>query len=347
MNFVETLSKEKFEHFMNCLTLAGNYITDIEIVDGRIRQPNKLNTVIFEMNMTQTFNRSLDIPNSKNKLPIMKLISEDGGDVMIEMDGDVTHACYIKSGKTSFKFNQAESRLFDTHFVNDEKFDQHVTAFMGNDNLLLSLPFESLGLRKKVLKVTRAFSNKEIRVTISKNGNSMEIFSDDKVQSCVIHSDNHGRDMNSKYTLQLPVDFMDCDEKLVAIEFYKPYVTKDNPENPNKIQGQSFARCRYQMASGQMFNLYVFCFISSEPDNSQWNGNDVEEEQPVVEQEQPAPQQAPEPAPQQPVFSSPAEKTAEPESKPIEAPPVVPETTKSLDEAFDEAEVPGLDDFIL
>ena len=99
--------------------------------------------------------------------------------------------------------------------------------------------------------------------------------------------------------------------------------------------------------SGQMFNLYVFCFISSEPDNSQWNGNDVEEEQPVVEQEQPAPQQIPEPAPQQPVFSSPAEKTAEPESKPIEAPPVVPETTKSLDEAFEEAEVPGLDDFIL
>lgn len=356
MNFNTTLTHEAFNSFMEALSIAGDYLTDMEIVNGKIRQGNKLGNIILEMDVSASFDKTLNIPNSKNKLPIMKIISDDCDSVTIEMDETTEHACFIRSSKTTFKFNQADSRLFDTHFKNNTDFQNQVANNTLESNLLLAVPFEQKGLRRKIKQVTQAFSKKEIRVTISKNLSQFEIAAGDKTQSCVVYSDEAGRDMTSKYGVLLPTDFLDCGCDIDTIRFYKPYNMSENPEAPGKLLGQALVKIVFSMKNGLKFSLYQQCYAAEERDSSEWKGKLPDETvMPKTVTAQPAVTVAA--APVIPVMV-PEQQLSQPEFKPVAEviPPVVeqkkPEQLKQpepkpqpvQDAAFNRTDIPGIDD---
>lgn len=352
MNFTTTLSHEAFNSFMEALTIAGDYITDMEIIDGKIRQGNKLGNLILEMDISSSFDKSLNIPNSKNKLPIMKIISDDCDSVTIEMDETTEHACFIRSPKTTFKFNQSDSRLFDTHYKSDSEYQQ-ILQNTSEANLLLAVPFEQKGLRRKIKQVTQAFSKKEIRVTISKNLSKFEIASGDKTQSCVVYSDEAGREMPSKYGILLPTDFLDCGCDIDTIRFYKPYNMSANPEDPNKLLGQALVKTVFSMKNGVKFALYQQCYAAEEKDDSEWEGKLPDETvipkavtatatQPMVAAPV-VPVMVPEQKPSQPEFKPVAEASSVP-APVVEQPKPESKPQPAQDDAFNRVNIPGIDD---
>lgn len=281
--FSKHFSQADFAKFYETLKVANDYMADVDIRNGKIRQPDKAATLIFECDMSSYFDQSLAIPNIKNKLDILRVLLDDGTDVELNMDDEHTHVCYIGSNKTSYKFNQSNPDLFESRYIPDEKFNANVINNLPGENELLHLNADMSSMQKKIKSLTNALSSKELAIDISKNNASVSIISDDKSQTVSVYEEDTSLDINKKYRVLLPTPYMNCGKNIDSISFYKPF--KIDNEDSDESAAVTYCVTKFNLNEGN-FTVYSLCNTMVYKDESQPVVQNVPPvvEQPVAEQ---------------------------------------------------------------
>jgi len=132
-----TIHQKDFSNFCRCLALLKDECNDVQIQAGVLRQRSNLRESIFKMDLSPLVgDADIIISNIKQKLPMLKQLSQQGEVKIITADNDLSFI-----GKRSkFKFNNPRIDYLDNKFMPDEEFRNLFTLV--EDSLIVEYPFE-------------------------------------------------------------------------------------------------------------------------------------------------------------------------------------------------------------
>ena len=111
---------DSYNAFLRCLNSISEYVTDVDIRSGIIRQVDMSKTWIMEIDLTNIISEeSIPIQLLKEKLKLFELLK--GQDVTI----DVTDTVYsLKDDTTKFTFTTPKLEYLDDKFMSKDEMDQ-------------------------------------------------------------------------------------------------------------------------------------------------------------------------------------------------------------------------------
>jgi len=225
-SYTQTISVEKYKQFLNCLYTVSNYIEDLDIKQGLIRQRTADKQICVEMNLSSIFKQDLCVADIKSKLELMELLIDDGTDDITIQQADKVWFVYSK--KTVFKFSWASASRLSTSFIEDDVF-ANFTKNTDQGKFLFEIDLnERCDLHKKMKKVCEKFNSDKIVVSIDDKAIAMTIESEDKRNTGVVYKTQNTTNLEKQCIIARSSFIEKIDAKyLKKIVFYS-YVA-DNP----------------------------------------------------------------------------------------------------------------------
>jgi len=173
-----SLDAEKFNQFIQCISILRDLCNDIDIRDGIVRQRSNDRTVIFEMDMTSLIsNLSIPITNIKQKFDLFKMYSNE--EVTILLD-DTKFS--ITDNYSTINFNKPTLEYMDNKYITNEELTSIFELF--DDDMILKID------------ISKTISDRLKVISQSFNVNSVQIFfNGDKG---ILSSSNQAKDQNAK-----------------------------------------------------------------------------------------------------------------------------------------------------
>jgi hypothetical protein len=156
-----SLSAEKFNDFLRCITNLKEECNDIDIKCGVVRQRSNDKTSIFQIDMTPilTNDVSISISDVKKKLDLLKIFA--GQEVNLEINSETNGFFIFSDTFSSLKFISPAYQFIDNKFMTEEEL---VAIFnLNEDELILEHDLSSM-LTERIRIITTSFNIKAIQV---------------------------------------------------------------------------------------------------------------------------------------------------------------------------------------
>lgn len=132
-----TIHQKDFSNFLRCLALLIDKCNDVQIHAGVIRQRSNFKESIFEMDLSPLItDTDIIMSNFKQKLPMLKQLSQQGEVVIISTDDNLSFI----GRQSKYKFDNPRIDFLDNKFIPDEEFRNLFT--LAEDSLIVEYPFE-------------------------------------------------------------------------------------------------------------------------------------------------------------------------------------------------------------
>lgn len=126
-----------FSNFLRCLALLIDKCNDVQIQAGVLRQRSNKKDNIFEMDISPLIaDADIIISNFKQKLPMLKQLSQQGEVKITTTDNDLS----FLGKRSTFKFTNPRIDFLDNKFMPDEEFRNLFT--LAENNIIVEYPFE-------------------------------------------------------------------------------------------------------------------------------------------------------------------------------------------------------------
>jgi len=152
-----SLSAERFEEFLRCLSLLKDECNDMDVRQGIARQRTNDNTVAFELDLSPIItNIDLPLVNIKQKIDLLKSFSGH------EVEITVNETSYtFKDQYSSIRFDSPNLEFIDNKFISDEEINRIVV--LNDEDLILSCD------------ITKVISDRMKIITTGFNVNSVQV----------------------------------------------------------------------------------------------------------------------------------------------------------------------------
>jgi hypothetical protein len=131
-----TIHPKDFSNFLRCLDLLKDKCNDVQIKGGVLRQRSNFKESIFEMHLSPLISdANIILSNVKQKLPMLKQLSQQGEVVLISTDDNLS----FLSKRSMLKFINPRKDFLDNKFIPDEDICNLFT--LTEDNLIVEYPF--------------------------------------------------------------------------------------------------------------------------------------------------------------------------------------------------------------
>lgn len=177
-----TIHQKDFSNFLRCLALLIDKCNDVQIHAGVIRQRSNFKESIFEMDLSPLItDTDIIMSNFKQKLPMLKQLSQQGEVVIISTDDNLSFI----GRQSKYKFDNPRKDFMDNKFMPDEEFRNLFT--LAEDSLIVEYPFEKDSCQ--LMKVTsKQFSIVSFQMLFEGNEASLIASPLSKDQYCKIEA---------------------------------------------------------------------------------------------------------------------------------------------------------------
>lgn len=177
-----TIHQKDFSNFLRCLALLIDKCNDVQIHAGVIRQRSNFKESIFEMDLSPLItDTDIIMSNFKQKLPMLKQLSQQGEVVIISTDDNLSFI----GRQSKYKFDNPRKDFMDNKFMPDEEFRNLFT--LAEDSLIVEYPFEKDSCQ--LMKVTsKQFSIVSFQMLFEGNKASLIASPLSKDQYCKIEA---------------------------------------------------------------------------------------------------------------------------------------------------------------
>jgi hypothetical protein len=132
-----TVHPKDFSNFLRSLALLTDICNDVQIQAGVLRQKSNYPANIFEMDLSPLIaNADITISNFKQKLPMLKQLSQQGEVKIVTTDDNL---CFLGK-RSTLKFDNPRIDYLDNKFMPDEEFRNLFT--LSDEILIVQYAFE-------------------------------------------------------------------------------------------------------------------------------------------------------------------------------------------------------------
>jgi len=159
MNTNISLSADKFDEFIRCLSILRDICNDVDIKNGIIRQRTTDNTTVFEINLQKILqDDTVNIPiiGLKQKLDLLKCFS--GHDVELDVND---RRIIISDSDSSIEIKISHLEFMDNKYISKEEAN---TIFSINDeNKILDTKISKV-ISERMRVITQVFNSTTVQV---------------------------------------------------------------------------------------------------------------------------------------------------------------------------------------
>jgi hypothetical protein len=227
-NFKEILKLEDYRKLLNSLKIISNYIDDIDMKNGIIRQRTPDKATIISLDLSSVFKQDLSVASVKSKLSILELLLDDEEEEITIQAAD--NFWFVFNKRSVFKFTWSSEARLSTNYIEGDAFKEKFESYMTDESLLHKINItERSDVHRKIKKVCESYNSDKITLSVDDKGKlGLSIDSLDKRNTSIIYSYNAKDIINNQYSIVIRSNFIDkMDTKSVnEIVFYDELVDR-------------------------------------------------------------------------------------------------------------------------